>query len=179
MRPTIVLINLPKLISCGVRYALKEFEVQEADNIDDALAETDAESPLVVMADLFALNCARLSAIRRGVVVILNSDSDVAYEPGRRVRTISIHSDANRIREVVNELIGTEAEKVSIEKPGLSGRETEVLKEIASGKTFKEIADTLSISVNTVVTHRKNISAKLGIRSTSGLSVYAIMNGLI
>jgi len=61
----------------------------------------------------------------------------------------------------------------------LSHRETDVLKEIVKGKTNKEIADTLCISVNTVITHRKNISAKLGIKSVSGLSLYAMMNGLI
>lgn len=61
----------------------------------------------------------------------------------------------------------------------LSGREKEVLKEIASGMTNKEIADKLSISVNTVITHRKNISTKLGIKTVSGLSLYALMNGVI
>lgn len=64
-------------------------------------------------------------------------------------------------------------------KATLSHRETDVLKEIVKGKTNKEIADTLCISVNTVITHRKNISAKLGIKSVSGLSLYAMMNGLI
>lgn len=61
----------------------------------------------------------------------------------------------------------------------LTHREIEVLREIASGKTLKEAADRLCISFNTVLTHRKNISAKLGIRTASGLSVYAMMNGLI
>ncbi len=61
----------------------------------------------------------------------------------------------------------------------LSIREKEVLTELARGKTNKEIADILSISVNTVITHRKNISVKLGIKSVSGLSLYALMNGLI
>ncbi|MDE6409047.1 MAG: helix-turn-helix transcriptional regulator [Muribaculaceae bacterium] len=61
----------------------------------------------------------------------------------------------------------------------LSIREKEVLKELARGKTNKEIADILSISVNTVITHRKNISTKLGIKSVSGLSLYALMNGVI
>jgi DNA-binding CsgD family transcriptional regulator len=61
----------------------------------------------------------------------------------------------------------------------LSIREIDVLKEIAKGKTNKEIADTLCISVNTVITHRRNLTAKIGIRSASGLSLYAMMNGLI
>ena len=43
----------------------------------------------------------------------------------------------------------------------------------------KEIADNLGISINTVLTHRKNLTAKLGIRSVSGLSFYAMMNGII
>lgn len=61
----------------------------------------------------------------------------------------------------------------------LSSREMEVIHEVATGKTNKEIAETLCISVNTVITHRKNIYAKLGIRSASGLSLYAMMHGLI
>lgn len=61
----------------------------------------------------------------------------------------------------------------------LSQREKEVLCLIAKGLMNKEIADTLSISINTVLTHRKNITAKLGIKSVSGLSVYAMMNGYI
>lgn len=61
----------------------------------------------------------------------------------------------------------------------LSAREIEVLKELVNGLTIKEIADKLCISANTASSHRKNISAKLGIRSVSGLSVYAIMNGLV
>ena len=50
---------------------------------------------------------------------------------------------------------------------------------VASGMTNKEIADKLCISINTVLSHRKNITSKLGIRSASGLSVYAMMNGYI
>jgi DNA-binding CsgD family transcriptional regulator len=61
----------------------------------------------------------------------------------------------------------------------LSSREAEVLKLIAQGSINKDIADKLNISLNTVLTHRKNITAKLGIKTVSGLTFYAIMNGLI
>lgn len=61
----------------------------------------------------------------------------------------------------------------------LSSREIDVLRLVATGLSNKEIADRLNISTNTVMTHRKNISSKLGIRSVSGLSLFAIMNGYI
>ena len=61
----------------------------------------------------------------------------------------------------------------------LSDREKEVLVQVAKGLLNKEIADKLCISVNTVITHRKNITRKTGIKTTPGLTVYAILNGLV
>jgi DNA-binding CsgD family transcriptional regulator len=61
----------------------------------------------------------------------------------------------------------------------LSIREVEILKEVALGYSNKEIADRLFISINTVITHRKNITDKLGIKTIAGLTVYALMNNLI
>lgn len=61
----------------------------------------------------------------------------------------------------------------------LTNREIDVLKLVARGYINKEIAATLNISFNTVLTHRKNIGAKLGVKSSQGLAIYAIMNGLI
>ena len=62
---------------------------------------------------------------------------------------------------------------------GLSQREIDVLQLVATGITNKEIADKLNISLNTVLSHRKNITSKLGIKTVSGLTFYAIMNGII
>ena len=50
---------------------------------------------------------------------------------------------------------------------------------ITKGLINKEIADKLNISLTTVITHRKNITEKLGIKSVSGLTIYAVMNGYI
>lgn len=61
----------------------------------------------------------------------------------------------------------------------LSDREKEVVKQIALGNTNKEIADQLFISTHTVITHRKNITKKLGIKTVSGITVYAILNKII
>lgn len=61
----------------------------------------------------------------------------------------------------------------------LSDRENEILTSIVKGLTNKEIADKHFISIHTVITHRKNIIRKTGIKSVSGLTVYALLNNLI
>ena len=61
----------------------------------------------------------------------------------------------------------------------LTKRETAVLIQLAQGKTNKEIADVLNVSVHTVISHRKNITHKTGIKSVAGLTVYAMLNNLI
>ncbi len=61
----------------------------------------------------------------------------------------------------------------------LSLREIEVLSLIVQGYINKEIADRLNIGLSTVVTHRRNIMDKLGMRSVSALTIYAVMNGYV
>ena len=61
----------------------------------------------------------------------------------------------------------------------LSAREIEALVLITKGLINKEIADKLNIGLTTVITHRKNITEKLGIKSVSGLTIYAVMNGYV
>ncbi len=72
--------------------------------------------------------------------------------------------------------------KLTQEKPEsieLSNRETDVLVALVKGMTNKEISDKLFISIHTVITHRKNIIRKTGIKSVSGLTVYALLNNLV
>ena len=61
----------------------------------------------------------------------------------------------------------------------LTKRETDVLKLIVHGMLNKEIANELGVALTTVITHRKNLTAKLGIRSVSGLTIYAVTHGLV
>ena len=81
-----------------------------------------------------------------------------------------------KLKSLIKEILPEEKEENS---EGLSEREKEVVKQIALGKTNKEIGDTLFISPHTVITHRKNITKKLGIKTVSGLTVFAILNNLI
>ena len=61
----------------------------------------------------------------------------------------------------------------------LSERERDVLILVAKGLSNKEIADRLNISIHTVMSHRKNITHKTGIKSVAGLTVYALLNNLV
>lgn len=61
----------------------------------------------------------------------------------------------------------------------LSDREIEVMALIVQGYINKEIADRLNISLATVVTHRKNIMGKLGLKSVSALTIYAVTHGYV
>ncbi|MDR2886205.1 MAG: LuxR C-terminal-related transcriptional regulator [Rikenellaceae bacterium] len=67
--------------------------------------------------------------------------------------------------------VGTQGDKT------LTPREIDVLKLVTQGKINRQIADELCISFQTVLSHRKNITAKLGIKSVSGLTMYALMHG--
>ena len=61
----------------------------------------------------------------------------------------------------------------------LSQREKEIICEVVKGKTNKEIAEHLNISVFTILTHRRNIAKKLQIHSATALAIYAIANKLV
>lgn len=75
--------------------------------------------------------------------------------------------------------LAMEKEKDNDVREELSEREKEILVCVAHGMLNKEIADQNNISIHTVISHRKNITRKTGIKTVAGLTVYAILNGLI
>ena len=74
------------------------------------------------------------------------------------------HHSSMKIQETTNEL---------------TPREIDVLRLVTKGLTNKEIGDKLNIGLTTVISHRKNITAKLGIKSASGLAIFAVMHGYV
>lgn len=81
-----------------------------------------------------------------------------------------------KIKDIINRVDTSEA---TPENQELSDREVEILKDVALGLSNKEIAEKNFISPHTVITHRKNITRKLGIKTVSGLTIYAILNKII
>ena len=66
-----------------------------------------------------------------------------------------------------------------LQRKVLSDREIEVMSLIVQGYINKEIADRLNIGLATVITHRRNIMDKLGFKSVSALTIYAVMHGYV
>lgn len=94
--------------------------------------------------------------------------------------TMNIYDSSPNILSVVNKQLKQKlSEEDGSYDEALSERETEVLLQIIRGITNKEIADILCISVHTVISHRKNIMLKTGIRSQAGLALYAVSKSLI
>jgi DNA-binding NarL/FixJ family response regulator len=94
--------------------------------------------------------------------------------------TININDSRNEIIGSIQKLISSEhLSDNQKQQETLSEREIDVLKLLVEGNANKEIADKLNISTHTVISHRKNISQKTGIKSVSGLTIYAVVKNII
>ena len=93
--------------------------------------------------------------------------------------TISIHDTPEQISEKLVALCHTNGKPPEIHKQELSAREKEIIVCVVKGMTNKQTADHLCLSAHTVITHRRNIAAKLQIHSPAGLTIYAIVNKLV
>ncbi|MBQ9439336.1 MAG: response regulator transcription factor [Paludibacteraceae bacterium] len=91
---------------------------------------------------------------------------------------IDIRANEESVSNVLTQL---QSHRQTVEQSDyeLTEREKEVLVLVAKGLMSKEIADKLNISIHTVITHRKNITRKTGIKSVAGLAVYAMLNNMI
>jgi DNA-binding CsgD family transcriptional regulator len=92
---------------------------------------------------------------------------------------IEINDSKPKIINKIGQIVKSIDKQEKNEDVELSKREIDVLVAVAKGMMNKEIADQMNISIHTVISHRKNITRKTGIKSVSGLTVYALLNNLI
>jgi DNA-binding NarL/FixJ family response regulator len=92
---------------------------------------------------------------------------------------ISLYDDAAGVVRKLQSAVESRQPESGSDGDELSAREKEILVCVAQGMLNKEIADKFSLSIYTVITHRKNITRKTGIKTVAGLTVYAILNNLI
>lgn len=95
-------------------------------------------------------------------------------------RSISMKASREELILKINNLIASRSGETERDlSRDLSRREITILRMLSMGLTNRQIADKLFLSTHTVTTHRKNIIGKLGIKSVSGLTIYAIVNNII
>ena len=144
----------------------------------------------MMRADIVVLNPALIEFHRRntvknlfeGVVLVALVYSYTDHEMLKQFASvIDIYDDQSKIDAKLREAVTVESQQDEFASEGneLSEREKEILIAVAKGMINKEIAALHNISIHTVISHRKNISRKTGIKSISGLAVYALLNKMI
>lgn len=187
---TIVLAEPSPLLSSGFSAVISAYsDLRIAEKVADLHFLTDVmqrHSPDILVVDPLIADSGSRMAFRsmlpdgcRASVVAL---CPVLFDEGVLSQfdaVISIYDQPS----VIARKLRKSAEQSPQEKHGggydLSDREKEILVAVARGRTNKEIADEFCISVHTVISHRKNITQKTGIKSIAGLTVYAMLNNLI
>ncbi len=143
----------------------------------DALAEADIA---FVSSDTYVRQQAKLRTSKAHIIVLTEDARDGADTPAADPDTLSM---AHTEQEIADRLEALFRPKTGRSPGGLAEtltpRETDVLRCVSQGYLNKQIADMLSISQHTVISHRKNITQKLGIKTVSGLTMYALLHGLI
>ncbi|PID88221.1 MAG: hypothetical protein CSB06_01940 [Bacteroidia bacterium] len=125
--------------------------------------------------------CIKTELLREVHVVYLCESKKNETVRDKNICSLYLGDSENKIKQCFSEIMQKTSKVIDNKEDNdeLSQRETEVLKLVAMGKTNKEIAHELFISVHTVITHRKHITKKLDIKTVPGMTVYAILNNLI
>lgn len=112
------------------------------------------------------------------VMALISTAADAAYVYTYD-GTIYLSDTSDDIEQKISTVMKAAPAEQRGEGEELSSREKEILVCVAKGMLNKEIADHFNISIYTVITHRKNITRKTGIKTVAGLTVYALLNNLI
>ncbi len=186
--PLIVILTPNTLSSIGLRDMLTKILPFAAIKVYDTIEELRVISPadifhIFVSSQILIENVALFEPLRNKTIALTNGSANVAalqdyhqidiLQPETQILASikALHSHAHGMKPSAS----TEEKHADL----LSPREIEVAKLLVEGLINKEIASQLNIGLTTVITHRKNIFEKLGIKSIAGLTIYAIMKRYI
>ncbi len=190
---TKVLIVEPSVIIAeGLRHIIDAFPDFSVVNIQqDAIGASmqrlsDIDADLVIVDPSVCSGMLRTESERNAFKELLNVPVVALLTTAMEASSISRFDNviylADRSDEIEHKLkatIKTTSQEQKSEGEELSSREKEILVCVAKGMLNKEIADHFNISIYTVITHRKNITRKTGIKTVAGLTVYALLNNMI
>lgn len=188
-RPAIAVIAPSILTALGMKSILEKIipmaEV-EAFNDVHALEESGMERyfHFFTAAPLFVRHSALFRPYRRRVILLAGGSVPPELADMRRLNILRSEEELVRDimhmhRSVHHDAHDPAPDASAAQGPVLSAREAEVLALIARGHINKEIAQRLGIGLTTVISHRRNLMEKLGIRSVSGLTLYAVTRGYV
>ena len=188
VRTNIAIIEPSQIVVEGLSNALlrsgQHYQVFKIDDIEEVtMAVTNYDISIIIVNPSQIQNRARLyRSIKKNLpahwialVYSFFSNELLALFDG----IVRITDKTDDIIQTIDKLTGLDNDEDSALQESLSERETEVLIQLVNGLSNKEIADRLNISIHTVISHRKNISQKTGIKSQSGLTIYALSNRII
>ena len=189
-RPKIAIVDSNTLSVLGLRQVLQN--VMPIISIDTfgSFAELEASHPenyyhYFVAMDIVLMHRAFFSSNRHKTIVLTLSLTDTSQlaefhslcinQPERQLISQMLHL----VQHAHGNGRNLPPMPQILQQKILSDREIEVMALIVQGFINKEIADRLNIALSTVVTHRKNIMDKLGMKSISALTIYAVMHGYV
>lgn len=180
----IVVVEPSLILRSGMSYVLRRltsFDVQvsetgEPERLEELIRE---ESPDIILINPSLVDEEMLRRLRQQSLRLIAFQSALA--DARLMQhfdaIVSIYDTAEQIKEKLRSVSDAHGAEASQEL--LSAREKEIIVGVVKGLTNKQIAEHLFISAHTVITHRRNIAAKLQIHSPAGLTIYAIVNKLV
>lgn len=181
---TIALLLPSQVLSLGLTGVLRKMQ-----DVDFSFIELSGEStpaignikPSIIIVDPLACNIDWIEGLRNDNhalrVISLVHTPLPQFIQRHFDDTISIYDSANTIVQIIRKNVTVE--EADIRGKDLSPREKEVIVGIVKGLSNKEIASEMNVSVNTVMTHRRNIASKLHIHTPAGLTIYAIVSNLV
>ena len=191
MNNRVILCEVSEIISTGLSEIVQNmarFDVvsrlDSPDRLNEKIIATDANM-LIINPSLLGYSDRNLpSQLHKehpnlAIVALVTTYTDNARLKGYD-SVIGINDPKLNVTVKLNEVVkDNDRQDKTSDDVELSKREVDVLIAVAKGMMNKEIADQMNISIHTVISHRKNITRKTGIKSVSGLTVYALINNLI
>ena len=187
----ILMFEPSEIVAAGIRKVLSGSEFRFADSsvdISGMAAAVSRHAPEVVMVNPSLLSdAARRTSLRTMfpqlhdtvLAALVHTLYDEEQLRGFDVVISLFDTQQQILHKLRKALEATGSQPLQSDGYDLSEREREILVAVARGLTNKEIADQHNISIHTVISHRKNISRKTGIKTIAGLTVYALLNNMI
>ncbi|MCF0189896.1 MAG: helix-turn-helix transcriptional regulator [Marinilabiliaceae bacterium] len=193
MPPQIAIITANALTGLGLQTILQSIMPSALVSLFASFEELESSEPevfvhLFVSSDIYISHPQFFKSFKSKTFVLTCNTHDNRVWQG--VRTLDVNKPHKELIDTFSRMFShahgnrehfSQFPEVEVPETNdlLSPRECEVLREAVRGLTNKEIGDKLCISLPTVISHRKNLCDKLGIRTLSGLTIYAIANNII